>query len=610
MRTRSLSLLLAACAMPVAAPLALFAQPAAQAVPPQPAPAAADKPAVLPPVEAPKIADKPAAPEVAVKGEEPAKPIVIKDKESASKDTLTVDFPDTDIRDILRNVADLFELNIIMPETLQGKTTIKLRNVTWRQIFENVLKPANYTYIEDGNIIKIVSNESLQQEPTTTEIFLINYAKATDISPTISSLVDAAAGGKIVVDARSNSLVITERPTRFKRIKPIIEQLDRATDQVMIESKFVEVTNNDVKNIGVDWSSLNGYKIGVSGNGTNGAITSTFDRNRGQTNSATSGINTQNTTTSTNSNTVNNTNGTTTNQTSGSNTTNSVTSTNGVPTATSTTGTNGALSTTNNVANTVTGITGGGADLSSTQSLLTQLVNTDGTSRVLSSVFSAAQFQLVLNALQSQNDVKIVSNPTIVTLNNKEATINVGQEQPIPRYQYNQQTGSFEVSGFDYKPIGVNLKVTPQVNARGSIKLVLDPEVSQTNGFLTFGPAQIPIVASRKTHTEVSIRDGYTMGIGGLLTSQTTKGVTKVPLLGSIPGLGQLFRSDSTNKQGTNLIIFITAKTVNADGAPTEQIFESGRVRELEMKREDLPGYRDGSDPFLSSSPAKPAKKP
>lgn len=125
-----------------------------------------------------------------------------------------------------------------MPETLQGKQTIKLRDVTWRQIFQNVLAPVNYSYVEDGNIIKIVSNESLTQEPVTTEVFLINYARAADILPTITTLVDAATGGKIVVDTRTNSIIITERPTRFNRIRPIIEQLDRATDQVMIETKF------------------------------------------------------------------------------------------------------------------------------------------------------------------------------------------------------------------------------------------------------------------------------------------------------------------------------------------------------------------------------------
>src|SRR5690349_2613400 len=89
---------------------------------------------------------------------------------SKGKDTLSVDFPDEEIRNVLRNVADLFELNLVIPDTLQGKTSIKLRDVTWRQIFQVVLNPVGYTYIEDGNIIKVVTTESLNMEPLSTEV--------------------------------------------------------------------------------------------------------------------------------------------------------------------------------------------------------------------------------------------------------------------------------------------------------------------------------------------------------------------------------------------------------------------------------------------------------
>lgn len=239
------------------APAPAQTAPATTPMPAQTGPAVAPAPAQTVSPDAAKLADKPAAQEAALKpGEAASAGVATKAKDNTGKDSVSVDFRDQDIRDILSNVADLFEINLVMPETLQGKQTIKLRDVTWRQIFTNVLAPVNYTYVEDGNIIKIVSNDSLTQEPVSTEVFLINYAKAADILPTITSLVDATAGGKIVVDVRSNSLVITERPTRMGRIRPIIEQLDRATDQVMIETKFVEVGSSDVKNIGVNWSSL------------------------------------------------------------------------------------------------------------------------------------------------------------------------------------------------------------------------------------------------------------------------------------------------------------------------------------------------------------------
>ena len=233
-------------------------------------------------------------------------------------------------------------------------------------------------------------------------------------------------------------------------------------------------------------------------------------------------------------------------------------------------------------------------------------MNNDGTGRSLNAVFSASEFRLILSALQQQNRTKIVSNPTVVTLNNSEAVINVGQERPIPRYQYNQQTGNLEVNGFEFKPIGVILKVTPQVNSRGFIKLTVAPEVSQSFNSVSFNGNEIPVIDTRKTQTTVSLADGFTMGIGGLLQSSSSNANSKVPVLGSLPVLGRLFRSDTRNMTSTNLIIFITAKTISAQGATLEQVFESERVRGLEMRREDLPGHRDGSSPFVSEPSASP----
>jgi len=521
-------------------------------------------------------------------------PSTISDK---TKDTLSVDFPDEEIRSILRNVADLFELNLVVPETLQGKTSIKLRDVTWRQIFQVTLAPVGYTFVEDGNIIKIVTMDSLNLEPVTTDVFIINYAKAEDIKKSVEPLVEAAAGGRVIVDTRSNALVISERPTRLTRVRAIIERLDKATDQVMIESKFIEVTDRDVKNIGVKWNSLNGYQISA------GPFNQTFTRDR--TGGYTSGSG-SNSGSGTNSNTGSTTNSNSTNSV-GSSNRNDVTSTNGAITSTSNTGSTASLDNTNasgtfadtsnsitNALNSFQNLTGGG-----------------GTGRLTSAVFDADQFQVVLSALQTLNDIKIVSNPTVVTLNNTESSINVGEEYPIPNYTYNQERGTFEVSGFQYRPIGIILKVTPQVNSQGFIKLNVEPEVSQRNGETSFGGAggaTIPIIATRKAKTQVSLKDGFTMGLGGLITTRSENGSTKVPVLGDIPLLGKAFRSKNRDSATTNLLIFITAKTVAADGAPIAEVFDSRAIRSTGLRKDELPGYRDGSDPFEPLPAPEPKK--
>jgi type IV pilus assembly protein PilQ len=434
-----------------------------------------------------------------------------------SKDTLSVDFPDEEIRTILRNVADLFELNLVIPDTLQGRTSLKLREVTWRQIFQVILSPVGYTFVEDGNIIKILSQSSLAEEPLSTEIFIINYAKASDIVKSIESIVEGSVGGKVIVDSRSNALVITERPTRLGRIRPIIEKLDKATDQVMIETKFIELNNNGSSDLGLDWAL--------------GASSSAQVANRER--SGNTAI---------------------------------------IP-------------------------------ITPASSLLPSAALTEK-SNYATSVLSAAQLSATLNFLQSKGDSKVVSNPTVVTLNNSEAVINVGTEYPIPSYTYNSERGAFEVSGFEYKPIGVILKVTPQINSQGFVKLTVEPEISSSTTSVDFGGgggsnAQIPIIDTKKTKTQVSLKDGHTLGIGGLISDEKTYKENRLPFFGAIPGIGRFFRNEEKTNVRKNLLIFITAKIVSAEVAQPEDIFDPRQIREHKLKRSDVSGYREKSDPFL-----------
>ena len=476
--------------------------------------------------DAPVMAAKPAEVVETAKPAEAAPALQTTEAASAgasrNKDTLSVDFPDEDIRTILRNVADLFELNLVVPAALQGKTSVKLHDVTWRQVFDVVLTPVGYTYVDENGIIKIVSLESLSQEPVTTEVFVLSYSKASEVQASVATLIETAKGGKLTLDSRSNSLIISEHPSKLNKIRPIIKLLDKPTEQVMIESKFIEMQRVNTKDLGVNWGVLQSYGVSLGG------LTQSIHA-------------------------------------------------------------------------------------SSIPNAFYNLVNRPGNDENghVSAVFSASDFSLILSALQSMSTTKIVSNPSIVTLNNTEATINSGKEYPIPSYTYNQERGSFEVSGFTYKPIGIILKVTPQVNANGFIKLTLSPEVSDVLSAANFGGAggaSIPIISVRKATTQVTLKDGYTMGIGGLLSFSGGKNGFKVPVLGSIPVLGRLFRNDSSTENTQNLLIFITARTVSPEGASISDVFDPRRVRGMDLQRADLPGYRDGSDPFAPAGTANQNK--
>ena len=453
----------------------------------------------------------------------------------AAEETISVDFPDEEVRIILRNVADLFDLNLVIPDTLQGRTSVKLRNITWRQVFEVALEPLGFTYVEDRNIIRIKSIAELTTEPVDTRVFILNYARADDIQGSVSPLIDAAAGGKIQVDVRSNALVITERPSRMNRIQEVIDTLDRATDQVMIESKFIEVSNGDLSDIGVDWAYLNenaGDLLGGSGAGSGnpGFSPHPYDLD-----------------------------------------TKTIPTPNGSVFA-------GVDSYANGLANIAAGGASGG----------------------LVAVFSSSQFAATLTAFQTENRSKLVSNPTVVVMNNQQAVFQVGEDYPIREFSVNDETGQLETGEIDYRFVGIELDVTPSVNAAGMITLDVHPVVSALGDVVptNVGGAILEdrIFKKRDAKTQVTIKDGYTIALGGLTAETEDNDESKIPFLGDLPFLGQLFRSDVSSEASTNLIIFLTAKTLNPDGSTYADVIDPRQLEVMQLTPAQIPGYEVPAD--------------
>ncbi len=460
------------------------------------------------------------------------------------EETISVDFPDEEVRTILRNVADLFDLNVVIPDTLQGRTSVKLRNITWRQVFEVALEPLGFTYVEDRNIIRIKSIEELTTEPVDTRVFVLNYATAEELQNSIAPLIDTAAGGRVQVDVRSNALVITERPSRMNQIQEIIEKLDKATDQVMIETKFIEVENTDQKNIGVNWSSLEGY--GASA----GPFQREWSRNR-----VSQDDSIRNDTSNNSSNSSSN---------------------NGFSLA------DGPIFASENDV-----LSGNGTDFTRTMESLA------GTSRLDTAVFSADEFRVVISALEQNNDTELVANPTVVTMSNQEATIDIVTEIPQVEFSIDEQTGEQRADGLAEPLVfGTQVRVTPQVNDAGFINLLVIPSVSNQIGtqFTDIGPQ--PIISRRKAETNVVIKDGYTLAIGGLTQNEEVLGGTAVPVLGSLPYIGRLFSSESNTMRQKNLIIFITAKTLNPDGSSYRDIIDPRVLHQMGVVPADVPGYQ------------------
>jgi type IV pilus assembly protein PilQ len=170
---------------------------------------------------------------------------------------------------------------------------------------------------------------------------------------------------------------------------------------------------------------------------------------------------------------------------------------------------------------------------------------------------SFEEFNVALDILKQSSTTNLVSAPKVTTLDNQEAEIIVGTVVPIARYENSVQTGALQISGYDEKKIGVRLLVTPHVGPDSSMILVVNPEISEIVEYRgQFN--ERPVTSTRSATTQVQIRSGETVMIGGLIREVNTKIVRKVPILGDIPILNFLFRHKTSTKTKVDLMIFIT----------------------------------------------------
>ncbi|HYT71247.1 MAG TPA: type II and III secretion system protein family protein [Gemmatimonadales bacterium] len=177
-----------------------------------------------------------------------------------------------------------------------------------------------------------------------------------------------------------------------------------------------------------------------------------------------------------------------------------------------------------------------------------------------------AEFDAIIRVLQSRGDFKSLAEPNLLALPGQEASFLAGGEFPFPVVQ-----GTAGSTSIVWKEFGVRLKFTPTVTEGDNIRLHVAPEVSSLdfgNG-LTSSGFQIPSILTRRTETDVELREGQHLAIAGLLDNTTTQNLTKIPVLGDLPILGALFRSRSLKQNRSELLVIVTPQFVDAtDTAP------------------------------------------
>jgi general secretion pathway protein D len=424
----------------------------------------------------------------------------------------------------------------------------------------------------------IVNLDTPMQSGGDTQVRYLRYADAEKIADKLKGQASASAkaqggpqggatpsassGGANVdasvtiwADVATNALIMTAPPKIMKSLMAVIDKLDIRRAQVQVEALIVEVDVNKSSNLGVQW-----ILYGQGSSTVPAAVTNFPGSGTGIVNLAAAAL--------------------------------------GGSTTSTTTGTTG-----------VGGVAGAVSALTTGATLAIGRYNpTSGTN-----------FAAIIQALRSDGSSNIISTPSLITMNNEEAEVKVTQEIPLITGQYsNSQTSlngtTSPFTTIQREEVGTILKVTPHINEGNSVQLKIEQEDSSPGAKLT-DSADIS-TNKRSIKTTVLIEDGGIIVLGGLMSDTVTQSEDRVPVLGAIPLLGNLFKSRSGSRQKKNLLVFIRPKILrDADATETTSEGKYDEVRDEQKKLGRghinlLPGEKQPVIPVIPPKSALPPPPP
>jgi general secretion pathway protein D len=381
-----------------------------------------------------------------------------------------------------------------------------------------------------------------------------------DAQPATGVSIFGPRGAVVTRFQGANALVIAASTDVQRQLGEVIRQLDTRREQVLVEAIIVEISDNAAKKLGVQL-----LLAGLGGSNIPFAVTnySNASPNLLTIAGAAAAERLRTTTTTVNGQVV------TTNQSS--------------PVA-------DALQ--EAAVNSVLGATGGIAGLAF---------------RTGNALFGA-----IVNAVKSDSKSNILSTPSIMTLDNQEARILVGQEIPITTGEALSPNFDNQFRTVDRENVGITLEVLPQINAGGSIKLNLRQEVSSIAGPVSGRSADL-ILNKREIETVITVDDGEIVGIGGLLDDNERRTIEAIPFLGDLPVVGNLFRSKSRSRAKTNLMVFIRPTILRSpEDARTMTERRYGYIRGMQYRQnpDEEPSIDELVREYMGMVPPDPAPAP
>ena len=536
---------------------------------------------------------------------------------------ISLDLRALDITDVLKYLALRGGMNIVVSKNVTGRVSFMLANVSIRDVFDVILRSNSLAYEKCGNIYTIMTEkeyyerygkqfsdmrevrifrlkyavpesvfslaDALKSEigrlvvdqdsgtvlvmdtpekikeienaivslekKSNTQVFELKYAKAKDIEDQLKDKLDGKKVGTVKADERSNQVVIEALPERMKEIEKLINSLDRKTREVFIDAKIVKVSLSNDSNIGIEWEGL------LRRLGNQGIVDfigshpfSPLDRT-GQ----------------------------------------------------------------SFIDDFATRYASAPKDNDAARIFTNTSMPTKGSKEMISEKVyfgKTNEWEAVLSFLNTIGHTKILSNPKLAVINNQEAKIHVGKREAyVTTTTTTGQTTSTISEDVTFIDVGIQLSVTPTINADGYVTMKIRPEISSVVGTLiTPTKNLIPIVDTSAAETTVMVKDGTTIIIGGLRKDEKVYASRQTPFLSKIPLIGNLFKADTHNNEQTELLILITPHIIGGDVLIARDFKEVGEenikpyreysVRETESENSISEGTGEGFKTYREYSPS------
>ena len=461
---------------------------------------------------------------------------------------ISLDIRNMDVVHFLKFLASEGNLNIIASKNVSGPVNLLINNVTIGDALEIVLSLNNLAYEVHGNIIKIISNEEYKAmygvnfyDEKETAIYQLKYASATNLGAMLGNVKSDI--GKIIYDDSTGTVIIVDTPEKIEEMDLIIKQQEIPTISRILptETAVFELKYADIEDVKGEISGALTADVGTIRTDirTNTLIITdlphkirevevmikAFDRKSRE-----------------------------------------------------------VFIEAKIVEVTLADTMKWGIDWDRIWQIrypsgptpydiitdVTLPMSLTSFGKITVDTISTSSLDIVLEVLNTVTETRIISNPHLMVTEGKEASIEVIEKQPYQEETTTTASGGTTTTSqtFQWVDVGVSLSVTPTINADGYINLLIKPDVSSISAWYG-GAAQaagaVPVVKSANAETTVTVKDGVTVIIAGLIKDNKTKTVNKIPILGDLPVVGNAFRNISDDVRRTETVVFLTPRIVTGD---------------------------------------------